>query len=75
MTWKGFWEGIASIFEDVLFLPYDALRNLELDSWWLANLFSWIFLLIGAFFFVYWLLQLKKFDENEESTYSYDETI
>ena len=75
MTWKGFWEGIASIFEDVLFLPYDALRNLELDSWWLANLFSWIFLLIGAYFFVYWLLQLKKFDENEESTYSYDETI
>jgi len=75
MTWKGFWEGIASIFEDVLFLPYDALRNLELDSWWLANLFSWIFLLIGAYFFVYWLLQLKKFDENEENTYSYDETI
>jgi len=75
MTWKGFWEGIASIFEDVLFLPYDALRNLELDNWWLANLFSWIFLLIGAYFFVYWLLQLKKFDENEENTYSYDETI
>jgi len=75
MTWKGFWEAIASIFEDALFLPYNALRNLELESWWAANLFSWVFLLIGAFAFVYWLLQLKKFDENTETTYTYDETL
>lgn len=75
MTWKGFWEAIASIFEDALFLPYDALRNLELESWWAANLFSWVFLLIGAVAFVYWLLQLKKFDENTETTYTYDEIL
>lgn len=75
MTWKGFWEAIASIFEDALFLPYDALRNLELENWWAANIFSWVFLLIGAVAFVYWLLQLKKFDENTETTYTYDETL
>lgn len=73
MTWKGFWEGIASLFEDILFLPYDALRSLELDSWWLANIFSWILLIIGIVAFVYWLGKLKKFDENTESTYTYDE--
>lgn len=73
MTWKGFWEGIASLFEDILFLPYDALRSLELDSWWLANIVSWILLIIGIVAFVYWLGKLNKFDENTESTYTYDE--
>ena len=73
MTWKGFWEGIASLFENVLFLPYDALRSLELDSWWLANIFSWVFLIIGSVAFVYWMLQLKDFNESTEVTYTYDE--
>ncbi|MDN3723118.1 uracil phosphoribosyltransferase [Aequorivita sp. SDUM287046] len=73
MTWKGIWEGIAFLFENVLFIPYDALRSLELDSWWLANFFSWVFLIIGSVAFVYWMIQLKKFDENEESTYTYNE--
>ncbi len=73
MTWKGFWEGIASLFEDFLFLPYDALRSLELDSWWLANIFSWILLLIGALAFIYWLMKLKNFNESTESTYTFDE--
>lgn len=73
MTWKGFWEGLASIFEDVLFIPYDMLRNLELDSWFLANIVSWIILLVGASAFIYWLLQLKKYDEPTESSYTYNE--
>lgn len=74
MTWKGFWEAIASIFEDALFIPYDMLRNMELDTWWGANFMSWIFLLIGAAAFIYWMLQLNNFHENTESTYTYDET-
>ena len=73
MTWKGFWEGIGSLFVDVLFIPYDILRNLELDSWFLANIVSWIILLIGAAAFIYWMLQLNKYDENTESHYTYDE--
>lgn len=73
MTWKGFWEGIASLFEDVLFIPYNALKMLELDSWWLANTVSWIFLIIGVIAFTYWMLQLKDFNESTESTYTYKE--
>ncbi|PHR13730.1 MAG: uracil phosphoribosyltransferase [Aequorivita sp.] len=73
MTWKGFWEGIASLFEDILFIPYNALANLELESWWLANIVSWIFLIIGAVAFIYWLKKLKEFDENTESTYTFEE--
>ena len=73
MTWKGIWEGIASLFENVLFLPYEALRTLELDSWWLANIFSWLLLLVGAVAFIYWMIQLKDFNENTEITYTYDE--
>ncbi len=73
MTWKGFWEGFASIFENVLFIPYDALRSLELDSWWIANFVSWILVLIGAVAFVYWLIKLRDFNENTESTYTFEE--
>ncbi|WP_310993463.1 DUF6341 family protein [Aequorivita marina] len=75
MTWKGIWEGIASLFEDVLFLPLDELRKLELETWWGANAFSWVFLLIGAAAFTYWMLKLNSFNESTESTYTYDESI
>ena len=57
---RDFWEFIASIFEDFLFIPLDALRSLELDSWWAANLLNFVFVLIAAAAFAYWLLQLKK---------------
>ena len=67
------WTGIASIFEDALFLPYDALRKLELDSWFLANTISWILLLIGTVAFIYWMMELKKYDEDTESHYTFNE--
>lgn len=73
MSWTGVWEGIASVFENVLFLPYDALRNLELDSWFFANTISWIFLLTAAIAFVYWMIQLGKFNEDTRSHYTYNE--
>lgn len=75
MTWKDVWEGIASFCENVLFVPYDALRNLELDSWFLANTASWILMLVGATAFIYWMGQLKKFDEDTESHYTFDEKL
>jgi len=64
--WKSFWEAIADLFVDVLFLPLDALRSLELDNWWAANFVSWILTLIGLVAFVYWMLQLRKFDKDNE---------
>lgn len=63
---KDFLELIQSLFEDVLFIPFDALRELELESWTAANAINWIFMLIAAVAFVYWMKQLKKFNDNNE---------
>ena len=63
---KNFFEGIASFCEDVLFAPFGYLRALELESWAGANIMNWIFMLIGAAAMVYWILQLKKFNDNNE---------
>jgi len=67
MTWSGFFYGIQSFFEDVAFAPYNALRGLEPTSWFGANTVSWIFIIIGMIAMVYWIGQLKKYDDaNEE---------
>ncbi|WP_100610460.1 DUF6341 family protein [Confluentibacter lentus] len=63
---KDFFYAIQDLFVDVLFAPYDALRALELENWFLANAFSWIFLIIGFVAMVYWMIQLKKFNDNNE---------
>jgi hypothetical protein len=63
---KNFFEGIAWLFEEVLFLPYTLLRQLEESSWTLANSINWIFLLIGFAAMVYWVLQLNLFDQSGE---------
>lgn len=63
---KDFFYAIQDLFVDVLFAPFDALRALELSNWWLANFMSWIFILIGMAAFVYWMLQLKGYNDNNE---------
>ena len=63
---KEIFEGIAWLFEEVLFIPFNALRELELNSWFLANIMNWIFLIVGFTAFIYWMLQLKKFNDNNE---------
>ena len=69
---KAFFEAIQSIFVDFLFKPLDWLRALELDSWFLANIVSWILMGICAYYMVYWIKQLRKFDEagteNQDTT-------
>lgn len=69
---KDFFEAIQWLFEEVLFYPLDALRELELESWFLANALNWIFLIVGFLAFFYWMKQLKGFndrnEENREST-------
>ncbi len=59
-----FFEGIEDLFVNVLFLPFDFLRFME--NWWTANTLNWIFMLIGAVAMVYWMLQLKKFNDQGE---------
>ena len=63
---KEFFYAIQDLFVNVLFAPFDALRTLELESWFGANVISWLFLLIGLVAFVYWMRELKKFNDSGE---------
>jgi len=63
---KNIFEGIADFSENVLLAPFNALRAMELENWAAANTMNWIFMIIGAAAMIYWVLQLKKFDSNNE---------
>ena len=63
---KDFFYAIQDLFVNVLFAPYDALRSLELDNWWLANSVTWIFGAIFLVAFVYWMKQIKISNDNNE---------
>lgn len=61
-----FFEGIADLFVNYLFWPFDALRFME--NWWAANFLNWTFMIIGAVAMVYWMLQLKKYNDSGEES-------
>ncbi len=63
---KSFFEAIQSLFVDFLFLPFDALRELELTNWWAANTINWILIIICCVAMMYWLKQLNIFKKNNE---------
>jgi hypothetical protein len=63
---KDFFYAIQDLFVDYLFAPFDALKELELTNWFAANTLSWIFIIIGFAAFVYWMKQLKIFNDNNE---------
>ena len=63
---KDFLYAIQDLFVNVLLTPYDALKALELENWFLANSVSWIFIIIGFVALVYWMIQLKIFNDNNE---------
>ncbi|KAB1066529.1 uracil phosphoribosyltransferase [Tamlana haliotis] len=63
---KDFFYAIQDLFVNVLLKPLDAIRALELENWFLANLMSWIFIIIGIVAMVYWMIQLKGFNDNNE---------
>ena len=69
---KAFFEAIQFLFEDILLKPLDLLREFELISWFGANFINWIFMIICAAAFVYWIKQLQIFDEagteNQDTT-------
>jgi len=62
--WTSIWKAIETLFVDVLFAPLDAIRFA--DNWWLQNTVNWMFVVIGFVAFIYWMKQLKIFDENNE---------
>ncbi|SHI31320.1 hypothetical protein SAMN04487911_10175 [Arenibacter nanhaiticus] len=59
-----FFKAIEDLFVNVLFAPLDAMRFM--DSWWGANAINWIFMIIGAVAMVYWMLELKKYNDKGE---------
>ena len=61
---KAFFEAIQDLFVNVLFAPYDMFRFME--SWWAANTVNWILAIIGMVAFVYWMLELKKYNDHGE---------
>ncbi len=61
---KAFFEGIQYLFEEILFAPYDFFRFM--DNWWSANLINWLLAIIGFVAMIYWILQLKKFNDADE---------
>tara|TARA_X000001036_G_scaffold111183_1_gene104147 strand:- start:6 stop:236 length:231 start_codon:yes stop_codon:yes gene_type:complete len=63
---KDFFYSIAWLFQEVLFFPFDLLRNIQYDSWYIANIVSWTFILIGIAGAVYWIKKLKEFDNKNE---------
>lgn len=63
---KSIFEGIQYLFVEILFAPLDAIRQLELTSWWVANAINWIFVIICAAALVYWIKQLKLHKDNNE---------
>ena len=52
---KNLFETIETLFVEFLFLPLDFLRELELSSWFSANIINWIFVIICSYFLVYWI--------------------
>ena len=63
---KDFFYAIQDLFETLLLAPFDELSALEVENWFGANIVSWIFMSIGLVAFVYWMLQLKSFSDNNE---------
>ncbi len=61
---SSFFYWIEDIFVNYLFAPLDWLRFM--DSWWGSNVINWIFFVICFVAFVYWMKQLKIFNDNEE---------
>jgi hypothetical protein len=63
---KSFFEGIASLFVDFLFVPMDLFRELELSNWWTANIINWLFIIVCCVAMGYWIKQLNIFKANNE---------
>ena len=66
---KAIFEAIAFLFEEILFIPLNMLRELGASNWFAANAFNWLFLMIGFAGLFYWLRQLKKFNDNNEEDF------
>ncbi len=60
---RDFFFEIKHFFEDVLFAPFDMIRQYQDQNWWVANTAVWIMIGILFVFLFYWIGQLHKFDK------------
>ena len=65
---KAFFEGIENLFVNGLFAPFDFFR--EMQNWWTANSVNWIFAIIGVIALIYWLRQIRLFEDRGEEDHS-----
>lgn len=65
MTVNSILTAIEHFFTEVLFFPYDFFRSI--DNWWIQNIVSFTFIIIGIVAFGYWLNQLAKFKKQANS--------
>lgn len=63
MIANNIFKAIGDFFRSVLFAPYEEIRFM--DSWWVQNMVSWVFILIALIAFLYWLRELKKYQNTE----------
>ncbi|MBT8262793.1 MAG: uracil phosphoribosyltransferase [Bacteroidia bacterium] len=63
---KDFFYGIETLFVDYFFAPFDALRAIEMDSWWISNVMSWLFFALGLVAFFYWMRKLAEVNTRGE---------
>jgi len=63
---KAFFFFFSWLFEEILFLHFELLRQIELSSLTMANTVNWIFLLVGFVAMLYWIKQLNLFDKRNE---------
>jgi Family of unknown function (DUF6341) len=63
---KAFFEAIQWLFENIFFALHNFLRQLELSSWFGANILNWCFMGICVYYMVFWIKQLKLHEENGE---------
>ncbi|MDP2089723.1 MAG: uracil phosphoribosyltransferase [Flavobacteriaceae bacterium] len=65
MTVNSILTAIEYFFTEVLFFPYNFIRSI--DNWWVQNIVSFTFTVIGILAFGYWLNQLTKFKKKANS--------
>lgn len=63
---RAFFEALQFLFEKILFAPMNLFRAMELNNWWLANIITWIFIIICCVATWYWIKQLRIFKANNE---------
>ena len=63
---KEFFGFIEYLFLDLLFIPFDFLRSLELENWWIANSINFVLMITVSLALIYWTIQLIGFSKTGE---------